>query len=1539
MARLQPPAKRGLFFALFSMPMKKKKIDPLPGPLRVLLLEDNPTDAELVLRELRRAKLTFTSRLVEGKREFSKALAEFQPQVILSDFKLPRFDGLAALEMTRLRAPDIPFIFVSGSIGEEKAIETLAQGAADYVLKDNMARLGPAVKQALATAALQKQKIETENSLRASEEKYRTLVTQSPDGIFIMNMEGAFLSVNKAICEGLKYSETEFLSLKIWDIVPEQYVDLHIKRLADILKGEAKNEAAEYQVRGKDGEMHYVSILSAPYYRDGKIIGFQGIARDITEQKKMEIRLRESEEYYRTLVETSPDAIAIVDAGGRVTFVSSKAYELFDVPAKTTLLGTQILDFVENDEIPRVQGRMVEILSGQSRPEIREYRLRKHDGRPFWGEVSSAPLRDTQGRGTGLLLVCRDISERKRAEEELRRNEERFRLLFEGSPTGVFQYDDQCHITECNHRFVEILQSSRDQLIGLDMNLLKDQSVLPCIRQALAGEEGIYEGIYRATTSSAKVWVSMHTTPLFDSNGQVSGGMGIVQDISERKRAEEELRISAEKWQTTFDSITDIVCVISMDHTFLEINKAGCDSLGLARKDIIGKNCYELVHNLHQPLAGCPCSMTIKSKKMEVNEVFERGRYYQLTAWPILDAQGELIAFSHVVKDITEHKRAEEALSQSEDKFRKIFENHSAVKLLLDPDNGAIINANHAATQYYGWTREELKRMRIQQINTLSPEQIKVEMEKVRTQKRIRFEFRHRRADGSIRDVEVFSSKIEIEGKDFLHSIVHDITERKQAEMIQTIHYNIANAMVTTENLNDLFDIVRRELGSLLDTTNFVIAFYDQGSNMLTAPFVHDEKDDISQWPAEKSLTGLVIKKRKSLLLDKEQIRHLAKADEIELIGSQAESWLGVPLQIGDKVLGAIVVQSYDNAKAFDENSVTVLEIIANQLSVYIEHNWAEESLRKSEEKYRTLVENANDIIYRTDALGRFNFLNSAALKVSGQAEADLIGKHFSEVIRPDCRAEARRFYVRQFVKKIPSTYYEFPMQTRDKGEVWLGQQIQLIIDNDQVVGFNAIARDITERKQAEEQIQYQASLLQNVSDAIIATDKNSEIQMWNQAAETTYGWKTEEVIGKDLRDVINPEYRYQRREEVFETMKKTGVWSGEIIHRHRDGRQILIQSNITILKDAAGDPAGMVSVNHDASERKRADLLQNAVYQVSQAADKAVTLADLFLSIHAIISDVMPAKNFYIALYDDETNLLSVPYFIDEVDAAPPPSTFGKGLTEYVIRTGKPLLCDAATDREMQQRGEVEMIGIPAAIWAGVPLIVENKTIGAMVVQHYSNPNAYGQRELRMLEYVSAQVAKSTWRKRAEAEILRQKAFLEKLVEAAPEGIAITDCPGRVLQVNSEFVRMFGYAADEIVGTMIDDLVVPPEHLEEAGTITHSTGAGKTNSIETLRKRKDGTLINVSIIGAPIFIAERQVAVYAIYRDISERKLAEVKLAEQLDELRRWQDVMLDREDRVQKIKHEINELCHRLGEPVRYSSQEGSGTSDPSPIKGGEL
>ncbi|MCJ7485549.1 MAG: PAS domain S-box protein, partial [Candidatus Aminicenantes bacterium] len=177
------------------------------------------------------------------------------------------------------------------------------------------------------------------------------------------------------------------------------------------------------------------------------------------------------------------------------------------------------------------------------------------------------------------------------------------------------------------------------------------------------------------------------------------------------------------------------------------------------------------------------------------------------------------------------------------------------------------------------------------------------------------------------------------------------------------------------------------------------------------------------------------------------------------------------------------------------------------------------------------------------------------------------------------------------------------------------------------------------------------------------------------------------------------------------------------------------------------------------------------------------------------------PAGNFYIARYDDREDLISFPYFVDEEDTPPAPKKPGKGLTEYVIRTGKSLLCDEATDRELRGRGEVELIGVPSAIWLGVPLIVDGMTTGAMVVQHYSDPNAYGAAELRMFEFVSSQVARSIEHKRAERALGQERDRIQKYLDIAQVMLLVLDQQGTIVMINRKGASILGYEEVELVG------------------------------------------------------------------------------------------------------------------------------------------
>ncbi len=307
---------------------------------------------------------------------------------------------------------------------------------------------------------------------------------------------------------------------------------------------------------------------------------------------------------------------------------------------------------------------------------------------------------------------------------------------------------------------------------------------------------------------------------------------------------------------------------------------------------------------------------------------------------------------------------------------------------------------------------------------------------------------------------------------------------------------------------------------------------------------------------------------------------------------------------------------------------------------------------------------------------------------------------------------------------------------------------------------------------------------------------------VWSGSLEQVLGYAREEMGGiVEWAEMIHPEDRAEALRFLDVAEKERGAYDVDYRFRCKNGSYRWLHDRGFFLIEDDRNVRRMIGMMQDIHIRKQAELLQNAVYRIAQAADTSAGLGDLFKSVHKIISTVMPAGNFYLALYNDEEDLISFPYFVDEEDSPPAPKKPGKGLTEYVIRTGKPLLCDEAADRDLRGRGEVELIGVPSAIWLGVPLIVDGNTIGAMVVQHYSDPNAYGAAELRMFEFVSSQVARSIDRKRAESAVRESETILRVFIDALPGPAILMDRDELILEANEVMARSLGRDRSEIIG------------------------------------------------------------------------------------------------------------------------------------------
>jgi PAS domain S-box-containing protein len=292
------------------------------------------------------------------------------------------------------------------------------------------------------------------------------------------------------------------------------------------------------------------------------------------------------------------------------------------------------------------------------------------------------------------------------------------------------------------------------------------------------------------------------------------------------------------------------------------------------------------------------------------------------------------------------------------------------------------------------------------------------------------------------------------------------------------------------------------------------------------------------------------------------------------------------------------------------------------------------------------------------------------------------------------------------------------------------------------------------------------------------------------------------------------------------------------------------------------------------AMARRRSERSLAATYRISQAAQSAGSLQDLFRLIHEIVAELMPARNFYIALRDAESELISFPYFVDEFDAPPEPKPPGRGLTEYVLRSGEPLLGTPEVFEDLVRRGEVELIGAPSIDWLGVPLKAEGRTIGVLVVQSYSERVRYTERQRRALEFVSTQVAMAIERRRSEGALRESEERYHALADATMEAVVIHE-EGRVIEANPAYLRLFGYDhSREVVGRSIFDFSAP----ETVDRVAGAVRAGREAPYEATGLRKDGTTFLGELVGRPATYRGRQVRMTAIH-DITERRRAEAAL------------------------------------------------------------
>jgi PAS domain S-box-containing protein len=393
---------------------------PQDATLRILILEDVPMDAELVEYELERARMPFESLRVDSREGFLQALEEFCPDLILSDYTLPRFDGMAALSLARERAPSIPFLIVTGSVNEETAVGCMKAGATDYLLKSNLARIGPAIEAALERSRAQAQKFQAEAALAASEKRFRSLVQNSSDLVTILAPDGSILYVSDSAQRIVGYAPQDLVGNSLLSYLDGGGVHT-VRELLENGHGTSNGAGpVEFCLRRADGSPVWLEAVGTNLLTDATIRGIVLNARDVSERKRADQQLRESEERYRDLFDNASDLVYMAAPDGSLLYVN-QAWQQGTAYDEAEIGSMQLIDLIHPDSRAYYSRVLERVLKGERLDHVELVFVPK-SGTPITVE-GNLSCTFKEGKPAVVRGIFRDVTERKRVEEHLRRAE------------------------------------------------------------------------------------------------------------------------------------------------------------------------------------------------------------------------------------------------------------------------------------------------------------------------------------------------------------------------------------------------------------------------------------------------------------------------------------------------------------------------------------------------------------------------------------------------------------------------------------------------------------------------------------------------------------------------------------------------------------------------------------------------------------------------------------------------------------------------------------------------------------------------------------------------------------------------------------------------------------------------------------------------------------------------------------------------------------------------------------------------------------
>ncbi|HSP40492.1 MAG TPA: PAS domain S-box protein [Gillisia sp.] len=680
--------------------------------LRILHLEDEPSDALLVSHALKQAGFKFDCMVVDTEEEFLTALKDFDPELILADHSLPSFNSFEALELLGSMENKIPVILVTAAMSDEFAVNAIKRGAKDYVLKDRLGRLPSAIKNVLETQRLERERDGFILQLERNERKFRKLIENGADAVVVLAPDGTPSYVTPSLKRVLGYSEKEALELNIYEIIHENHRECVLEKLKECQANpQIPFDENTVRARHKDGSWRWLEVTLTCFMEDSAIEGIVADFRDVTERKLSEKALKESEEKYRSFFENSLDGILLTAPDGRIFAANASACQMFQrTEEEICEVGRSgVVDLCDPRAALAIKERDI---IGKVLTEINMVRK---DGSIFPASLSSAIFENAIGEKQTSTII-RDISETKRAEQELIKSEHEYRKLFQNNPLPNIIYDkDTLKILDVNQAALDHYGFTHDEILEVNLLDFVPQEEIPDIKKAISnlpvsGGEVMQNNltIFRKNGERIKVETFGYGLQYQERNCRLI----ICLDITEKEAALQKLKDKTEKLLTA----QRIAKLGYWTHNLENDNIFWSDQVfNIWERDSSSfqPNLISFEATMHPadfPAFNEARALAINGKKdldFEHRIILPDGKIKWVHEMgKVIKTGNQKPVFEGTVQDITERRNSLEKLVKSEARFRGLIQSQTNYVIRTDIQ-GRYTYGNQKFIDDFGWVHGE----------------------------------------------------------------------------------------------------------------------------------------------------------------------------------------------------------------------------------------------------------------------------------------------------------------------------------------------------------------------------------------------------------------------------------------------------------------------------------------------------------------------------------------------------------------------------------------------------------------------------------------------------------------------------------------------------------------------------------------------------------------------------------------------------------------------------------------------------------------